>query len=226
MSAKLTVDNTISMLLYEAKQDYADVFNNTTTNTSEKIFLKRAVLTDTGGTLEDDSSVVTEDHGEPFDGAIVGDVITFIPSYDTSNAGWGNSANKVWSFQLLDKSSNNKGYVSQAIGNANGANLSLNGSYTYVSQKNEGLVGTYKASKLSNNQLSIRQVNSTDGTFSRRIEDVCVGDLVYYTDLNQFYAATANSTHVEVAHDGKPAVVTEVTNLTADNSNYNSFRTR
>ena len=213
MTSKLTVDNTISMLLYEAKQDFGDALHYTTTSGSEKIQLKTAVLTDVGGTLETDT---TNTGAEAFAVTRPGDVITFIKAYDTGNAGWGNASNQVWSFQLLDQNGYNKGFVSQDIGAGSGANMALNSKVIFASCSNEGLVGTYKASRSDAKTLTIRRTNNSAESFSRRIEDVAVGDLVYYTDLDQFY--TTDSDILQVAHDGKPAVVTEVDYTTDANA--------
>lgn len=177
-NAKLVVNDTVSTMLYSAKQATDDVAPDYDEGTIGQINSVKRIskLTNTGGTLERDPTTTVA----PFSNVEQGDVITMITAYDTNSVGWSNASNKVFSFQVLEKVSNQKAYISPDIGSGSGANLSVNSVNEFFHFKNEGLVGTYKASRVSDTQLKILAVNGTSDTFQRTILDVTEGDLVYY----------------------------------------------
>lgn len=178
-NSKLTVDNTVSLLLYSAKQAAADVFNHS--SGAATISIEHFTHTNSTGKLETNSEIGT---GAPFTTSSVGDVITILPSYDDTNdttRAWTNASNKLWSFQILDKVSAEKAFVSQIFGS--GAGVAATTTLRFISSKNEGLVGVYKAKRLSNTSIEIRLVDGVAGSFQRSVLDIVEGDLLYYGEV-------------------------------------------
>ncbi len=202
-TAKLVVNDTISMMLYDAKQATGDIFPDFDSGAGQiNNPIRVAKLTNTAGTLQRDPA----NANSPFTNVQEGDVLTFITAYDGANAGWTNANNKVFSFQLLEKIDSTKAYISSDIGSVGGANIPLNAVKEFIHLKNEGLVGTYKASRVSDTELTIRVVNGTNDTLKRSILDVVEGDLVYY------YGAISLSATGHCVND-RPYVVEKITYL-------------
>ena len=200
-TSKLTIDGSISSLLYVPKQDFEDVFPEAEigTLTAGEIYLRIAKHTNTTGKLELELESGT---GSPFQSASEGDKITFI-DYDTSNPGWSGS-NELWSYPLLERTNDNLGYVASSLGSASGGNVGLMQNIQFLLQKNEGMVGIYKASRVSDTELTIRLANSATGAYSAKLRDVTEGDLIYYSGI--FHDPQNNRTHC----NDKPYVVKSI----------------
>ena len=183
--AKLTVSNTISMLLYTPKQLASDVFPQTDeggTYAGGHIALHttQAKLTSGTGTLEADD---TTDF-DAFSDVSRGDIVTIVPTFDGNNLNWTTVANELWSFQFEGGVTDNKAYVSSAIASASGANIGVGTTLSTQVVSNEGLIGSYKAQRVSDTSLTLSVVNGAEGTFQKSLLDIAEGDLLYYAALN------------------------------------------
>ena len=203
--AKLTVSNTISMLLYTPKQLASDVFRQTDNGNyvgagHRNITLTKAKLTSAVGTLEVDDAT----DFDAFTNVSKGDIVTIVPTFDLNNLNWTTVSNELWSFQFEGSVTANKAYVSSAIASASGANIGVGTTLSTQVVSNEGLIGSYKAQRVSDTSLTLSVVNGAEGTFQRSLLDIAEGDLLYYASLS---LNGVSSTGVQ----GRPYVIDTIT---------------
>lgn len=204
-NAKLTVDGSISSLLYVAKQDAEDIFPGTqASGVDYASYLRQAKATNSAGKLESDAASGT---GSPFSDISKGDRLTFV-NYDTNNPGWSGS-NELWSYQLLEKTSINTGYVHESLNDASGPNVGLMTNIEMLTHKNEGMVGTYKATRTSDTQMTLTVSNSIDGSESEQLRDITEGDFIYFAGEFGLLSASYSGSRYSFFNN-KPYVVKKI----------------
>jgi len=203
--AKLTVDGSISTLLYIPKQNATDIFPTTATSGVDyAAFLRQGKATNTAGKLESDAASGT---GSVFSDISKGDRLTFV-NYDTNNPGWSGS-NELWSYQLLEKLSTNTGYVHESLNDASGPNVGLMTNIEILHHKNEGMVGTYKATRTSDTQMTLRVANSIEGSDSQQLREITEGDFIYFAGEFGFDSAGYNGSRYS-HFNSRPYVVKKI----------------
>lgn len=173
-NAKLVVKDTISL---EYKPDQENKNLIPMMSNTYQVTPKEVSIVDVSGKLQ-----ATTLQTYPFADTKVGDWIVVIPTFNAG--GWNHVNSKAYSYQILDKKSDDTVFVDPGYIATTG--LAIGTAHNIITIKNEGLVGIYTrdAGLLVNTlQATINKLDTGTGSMNRGADLVAKDDLIRYIDF-------------------------------------------